>query len=126
MGVEEANAHAAEMLRNHGHHGREVAAVTAADEHIAIGTAFGAAVSSFCPFASGASVPVLPYLVGLQGLAAVLTAAVLVGVALLCTGVIVGLLSGGPPLRRGLRQLLIGYGAAGITYLLGFLFGARG
>ena len=28
----------------------------------------------------------------------------------------VGLLSGGPPLRRALRQLLIGYGAAAVTY----------
>jgi VIT1/CCC1 family predicted Fe2+/Mn2+ transporter len=51
-------------------------------------------------------------------------AALLVGVALLSTGVIVGLLSGGSPLRRAARQLLIGYGAAAITYLLGLLFGA--
>jgi VIT1/CCC1 family predicted Fe2+/Mn2+ transporter len=36
----------------------------------------------------------------------------------------VGLLSGGPPWRRGIRQLLIGAGAAGATYLLGLLFGA--
>jgi VIT1/CCC1 family predicted Fe2+/Mn2+ transporter len=51
-------------------------------------------------------------------------AAGLVGIALLATGIIVGLLSGGPPLRRALRQLLIGYGAATVTYLLGLLFGA--
>ena len=38
-------------------------------------------------------------------------------------GVIVGLLSGAPPLRRALRQLMIGYGAAGITWLLGLLVG---
>ena len=48
----------------------------------------------------------------------------MVGAALLSTGVIVGLLSGGPPLRRALRQLLIGYAAAATTYLLGLLFGA--
>ena len=48
----------------------------------------------------------------------------LVSIALLATGVIVGLPSGGPPLRRALRQLLIGYGATAITYLLGLLFGA--
>jgi VIT1/CCC1 family predicted Fe2+/Mn2+ transporter len=42
---------------------------------------------------------------------------------LLATGVIVGLLSGGPPLLRALRQLLIGYGAAAITYMLGLMFG---
>jgi vacuolar iron transporter family protein len=69
-------------------------------------------------------VPVLPYLFGLQGLTAVIVAAVLVGAVLLSTGVVVGLLSGGPPLRRAMRQLLIGYGAAAVTYLLGLLFGA--
>jgi VIT1/CCC1 family predicted Fe2+/Mn2+ transporter len=36
---------------------------------------------------------------------------------------VVGLLSGGPPLRRALRQLMIGYGAAAVTYVLGLLFG---
>jgi VIT1/CCC1 family predicted Fe2+/Mn2+ transporter len=40
------------------------------------------------------------------------------------TGATVGLLSGGSPLRRALRQLLIGYGAAAVTYGLGLLFGA--
>ncbi|MEI7915566.1 MAG: VIT1/CCC1 transporter family protein [Mycobacteriaceae bacterium] len=52
-----------------------------------------------------------------------LTAAALVGATLLGTGVIVGLLSGAPPFRRALRQLLIGYGAAAITYVLGLLVG---
>lgn len=94
------------------------------DGHDAVGTGLGAAVSSFCFFASGALVPVLPYLFGLQGVLAQAVAAVLVGVALLATGVVVGLLSGGPPVRRALRQLLIGYGAAAITYVLGLLFGA--
>jgi len=37
---------------------------------------------------------------------------------------VVGMLSGGPPLLRGIRQLLIGAGAAGATYLLGLLLGA--
>jgi VIT1/CCC1 family predicted Fe2+/Mn2+ transporter len=53
----------------------------------------------------------------------VVLAAVLVGIALLATGIIVGLLSGAPPMRRALRQLMIGYGAAAITYLLGLLVG---
>jgi VIT1/CCC1 family predicted Fe2+/Mn2+ transporter len=44
--------------------------------------------------------------------------------ALLLTGTIVGILSGGSPLRRALRQLAIGAGAAGITYVLGVLVGA--
>ncbi|WP_298458698.1 VIT1/CCC1 transporter family protein [uncultured Cellulomonas sp.] len=93
------------------------------DEHEAVGSALGAAGSSFCFFASGALVPVLPYLLGLDGLAAVLVACALVGLALLATGATVGVLSGGPPLRRAGRQLLIGFGAAGITYVLGLAFG---
>lgn len=93
------------------------------DEHAAVGSALGAAVSSFLFFASGAIIPVLPYLFGAQGLTAVLIAAALVGAALLATGSVVGLLSGTSPLTRALRQLAIGYGAAAATYLLGLLFG---
>ena len=51
---------------------------------------------------------------------------VLVGLALLATGAIVGILSGASPLKRALRQLAIGYGAAAATYLLGLAFGASG
>ncbi|WP_457965828.1 VIT1/CCC1 transporter family protein [Arthrobacter sp. D1-29] len=93
------------------------------DRHEAVGTAWGAALSSFCFFASGAIVPILPFLVGLTGVAALVVAAVLVGMALLVTGGIVGLLSGTSPLTRGLRQLAIGLGAAAVTYVLGLAFG---
>jgi VIT1/CCC1 family predicted Fe2+/Mn2+ transporter len=95
------------------------------DQHEAIGTGMGAAISSFCFFASGAVIPVIPYLFGLSGLAAVVLASGLVGITLLGTGAIVGLLSGTSPLRRALRQLAIGYGAAAVTYLLGLLFGTH-
>lgn len=88
-----------------------------------VGSDWGAAASSFLLFASGAIVPVLPWLFGLQGTAAVVLALVLVSVALLTTGAAVGILSGGPPLRRALRQLAIGLGAAVITYALGLIFG---
>lgn len=93
-----------------------------ADEHEAIGTAWGAAGTSFCFFASGALVPVLPYLAGATGWTAVAWAAGLVGVALLGTGAVVGVLSGASPGRRAARQLAIGYGAAAVTYGLGLLF----
>ena len=95
----------------------------AEDEHEAVGTAWGAALSSFCFFASGAVVPILPFLFGLTGVPALVVAAVLVGLALLVTGGIVGLLSGTSPLTRGLRQLAIGLGAAAVTYVLGLAFG---
>jgi VIT1/CCC1 family predicted Fe2+/Mn2+ transporter len=120
MTEEEAEAHATEVMRDltvdHG-------GAAEIDAHEEIGSALGAAVSSFLFFASGAVVPVLPYLLGLQGLAAVVVSSVLVGLALLATGAVTGLLSGGPPLARALRQLAIGFGAAAATYLLGLLFG---
>jgi VIT1/CCC1 family predicted Fe2+/Mn2+ transporter len=94
------------------------------DEHEAIGTGWNAAISSFCFFASGALIPILPFLFGLTGTAAIVVSAFLVGLVLLGTGAIVGLLSGASPLKRAIRQLLIGYGAAAATYLLGLLFGA--
>ncbi|MGX5695065.1 VIT1/CCC1 transporter family protein [Agromyces soli] len=99
-------------------------ALPAADhDDEAVGTGLAAAVSSFCFFASGALIPVLPYLFGLSGLPAVITATVLVGIALLATGATVGLLSGASPMKRAFRQLAIGLGAAAITYLLGLAFG---
>lgn len=92
-------------------------------DHEEIGSAWGAAISSFCFFGSGALIPVLPYLVGLSGWPAVLLSAGLVGAALMVTGAIVGVLSGAPPMLRALRQLAIGWGAAAATYALGLLFG---
>ena len=96
----------------------------AADQHEVVGTDVGAALSSFCFFGSGALIPVLPFLLGLSSTAALVAATVAVGVALLVTGAIVGLISGGPPVRRALRQLAIGAGAAAVTYGLGTAFGA--
>ncbi|MGP6171187.1 VIT1/CCC1 transporter family protein [Microbacterium sp. A196] len=92
-------------------------------DHDIVGSDWTAALSSFFLFASGAIIPVLPWIFGLEGLTAILVALLLVGVALLATGAMVGILSGGPPLRRGLRQLAIGFGAAAITYVLGLAFG---
>ncbi len=119
MSQQDAAARAAAMLADHSLRDPE----PGGDDHEAVGTAMGAAFSSFCFFASGAVIPILPFLFGLAGLPALMIAAVLVGIALLGTGAVVGLLSGGPPLARAMRQLAIGFGAAGATYLLGLLFG---
>lgn len=124
MSAAEATAHAGEVLRNaEAAAERHQAAEAEAAGNEAIGTGMKAAVSSFLFFAIGALIPVLPYLFGLSGTTAVVVAAALVGATLLGTGVIVGLLSGAPPLHRAMRQLLIGYGAAGVTYVLGLLVG---
>ncbi|MDQ1128453.1 VIT1/CCC1 family protein [Microbacterium sp. SORGH_AS_0888] len=95
----------------------------APSEHEVVGGAFAAASSSFLFFASGAIIPVLPWIFGLSGWVAVVVALALVGIALMSTGAMVGLLSGGPPLRRAVRQLAIGFGAAAVTYVLGLVFG---
>src|SRR5699024_1366906 len=87
-----------------------------------VGNPWKVAFSSFFFFASGAIIPVLPFLFGVTGVTALIWALGLVSVALLITGGIVGLLSGASPLKRALRQLAIGLGAAGVTYLLGMLF----
>ncbi|QDB78015.1 rubrerythrin family protein [Georgenia sp. 311] len=119
MNAEEAQAHAREVLSapalRHAEHPES--------EFEEIGTGLSAAVSSFFFFASGALLPVLPWVFGLSGTTAVLVAAAVVGLALLLTGAVVGVLSGAPPLRRALRQLAIGYGAAAVTYVLGLAFG---
>lgn len=123
MATEEAERHAAEQLRERD---TSLARFSVADEqgHEVVGTGVGAALSSFAFFAAGAAVPIVPFLAGLTGPLAVGVALLLVGTALLISGAIVGVLSGGPPLRRGLRQLIIGAGAAGVTYALGLLVGA--
>jgi VIT1/CCC1 family predicted Fe2+/Mn2+ transporter len=119
----EAAEHARRVLATH-HLDSDDPDAVGVDPADAIGSAWGAAISSFLFFASGALIPVLPYLFGGSGMAAVLIAAGCVGIALICTGAVVGVLSGASPLKRALRQLLIGYGAAGATYLLGLAFGA--
>ncbi|MFL0536081.1 VIT1/CCC1 transporter family protein [Micrococcus luteus] len=95
------------------------------DSFAEIGSAWSASLSSFAFFASGALIPILPYIFGMSGLWALGLAAAMVGAALLFTGGVVGLLSGSSPLARALRQLAIGFGAAAVTYVLGLLFGAN-
>ena len=93
------------------------------EENVALGTDIGAAAASFAFFASGALVPILPYIFGLSGVFAMVLSLLFVGAALGFTGGVVGLLSGASPLKRGIRQILIGFGAAFVTYLLGLAFG---
>jgi VIT1/CCC1 family predicted Fe2+/Mn2+ transporter len=122
--ADDADQLAREVLGSPDPAGSASAAVGVVDEgEDVVGSSLGAALSSFCFFASGAAIPVLPFLFGLPELVALTVAVVLVGLALMLTGATVGVLSGGPPLRRALRQLAIGLGAAAVTYCLGLLFG---
>lgn len=123
MDADEAARHAREVLATLHLDDAGSREAMPTDDHDGIGSAWAAALSSFLFFAAGAVIPVIPYLVGAEGFVAVAIASAAVGVALLATGAIVGLLSGGSLLRRALRQLAIGLGAAAVTYLLGLLFG---
>ncbi|MFD6093887.1 VIT1/CCC1 family protein [Oerskovia sp. NPDC060338] len=119
---DEAEKHAGEVLSTYTA-ATVIAPAAEVDEFETHGSAMGAAVSSFLFFASGALIPVLPYLFGLEGGVAVLVGSALVGLALLGTGATVGLLSGASPVKRALRQIAIGFGAAAATYALGLAFG---
>ncbi|MBI9000978.1 VIT1/CCC1 transporter family protein [Corynebacterium sp. CCM 9185] len=88
-----------------------------------VGSGMSAAVSSFLFFASGALIPCVPFFFGLSTLTATVISCILVGIALLCTGSIVGLLSGVQPLRKALVQLAVGIGAAAATFGLGNVLG---
>jgi len=81
-----------------------------------------AAVSSFVSFAIGALVPVLPYLFGASVL---LPALVLTLVALFVCGAVVTQVTNRPWWYGGLRQMVLGGAAAGLTYAVGAAVGAN-
>lgn len=86
------------------------------------GSAWTAAGASFGLFALGAIFPILPYL-WLSGLAALLGSLAMAGLALFVVGAGTSLFTGRGLLFSGVRQLLIGYAAAGVTYGIGRLVG---
>lgn len=75
-----------------------------------------AASSSFVCFSIGAVLPLLTYLFGFDSLAAALAVG---GAGLFAAGAIVARFTGRAWLVSGLRQLVLGALAAGITYLIG-------
>ncbi|MET9813710.1 MULTISPECIES: VIT1/CCC1 transporter family protein [unclassified Streptomyces] len=79
-----------------------------------------AAVSSFGSFALGALIPVLPYLLGASS---IWPAVLLALLGLFLCGAVVAKVTARTWWYSGLRQLLLGGAAAGVTYALGTLFG---
>ncbi|MFE1026155.1 VIT1/CCC1 transporter family protein [Streptomyces sp. NPDC058818] len=79
-----------------------------------------AAVSSFGSFALGALLPVLPFLLGASAL---WPAVVLALAGLFLCGAVVAKVTARSWWYSGLRQLALGGAAAGVTYVLGSLFG---
>ncbi|MFD5157425.1 VIT1/CCC1 transporter family protein [Streptomyces hawaiiensis] len=79
-----------------------------------------AAVSSFGSFALGALIPVAPYLLGASS---IWPAVLLALLGLFLCGAVVAKVTARTWWYSGLRQLLLGGAAAGVTYALGTLFG---
>ncbi|MEN6541370.1 VIT1/CCC1 family protein [Parvibaculum sp.] len=86
------------------------------------GSAWGAAGTSFLLFAFGAIFPVAPYFF-LSGWSALIVSLALSGLALAGIGLGTSLFTGRSALFSAMRQLLIGFAAAGVTYGVGALVG---
>jgi VIT1/CCC1 family predicted Fe2+/Mn2+ transporter len=122
--LEEARDVAAHLIAN-----PEKALDTLAREELGLnpddlGSPTGAALSSFITFSIGASLPIIPFLLGLPHGVAV--AAAVSGTALFVVGAVLSLFSGRSALLGGLRMLLIGSAAAIATYFIGSLFNVSG
>jgi VIT1/CCC1 family predicted Fe2+/Mn2+ transporter len=86
------------------------------------GSALQAAVTSFVLFAIGAIIPVLPFLFS-SGTRAVPTSLGASAVGLFALGAAITILTGRGVLFSGTRQVAVGLGAAGLTFLVGHLIG---
>jgi VIT1/CCC1 family predicted Fe2+/Mn2+ transporter len=86
------------------------------------GSAWTAAGTSFVLFALGAIFPVAPFF-ATQGTPAILASLLLSGIALFLIGAGTSLFTGRSLAFSGLRQLIVGYVAAGVTFGVGHLVG---
>lgn len=87
-----------------------------------LGSAWGAAVSSFFAFSVGGAIPLLPWVL-IKTSGAFSLSIIASAVALFVTGAVVSLFSGRSPLWSGLRMLLIGGVAGVITHFIGVWVG---
>jgi VIT1/CCC1 family predicted Fe2+/Mn2+ transporter len=88
-----------------------------------LGSPLRAAAASFCAFAFGALLPLLPWFVG-SGTAAIVASVVIGAVAALAVGALLALFTGRSMVRAALRQLAIAAVAASVTYGIGRAIGA--
>jgi VIT1/CCC1 family predicted Fe2+/Mn2+ transporter len=89
-----------------------------------LGSPSGAALSSFAAFAVGATLPLLPFLLGGTLPDAAYTGVALSAAGLFATGAAMSLFSGRSAWAGGLRMLAIGGGAGALTFGIGTLLGA--
>jgi VIT1/CCC1 family predicted Fe2+/Mn2+ transporter len=87
-----------------------------------LGSPWGAASFSFVSFATGAAIPLLPFLLA-TGTASLIGAVALTAVALFGVGALLSLFTGRSAAASGARMLAIGAAAGAVTYLIGKLLG---
>jgi vacuolar iron transporter family protein len=90
-------------------------------DHQELPSPFVAAGASLTTFAVGALIPLLPFLLGFDSLAATL---ILAGIAAFVGGGTVARITDRPFLRGAIRQLILAAAAAGATYGIGAAVGA--
>ena len=123
LSADEARKVAAELMMDHGK-----ALETLAQEELGIdptelgGSPWEAAGTSFVLFAIGAILPVAPFTV-LTGIYAIMASLGVSAAALFGIGAAITLFTGRNAGFAGVRQLLIGLGAAGLTYGIGRVLG---
>jgi vacuolar iron transporter family protein len=88
-----------------------------------LGSPWRAAVASFVAFATGAVIPLIPFLAGLTAVRATLGSALLTLAALFAVGLALSLFTGRDALRGALRMVLIGGGAGAVSFLVGRALG---
>lgn len=88
-----------------------------------LGSPWRAVSTSFIAFAAAAAVPLLPFLLGLTGTHALLTATTITLAALFAVGLGLSLSTARDAVRGALRMVLIGCGAEAVSFLVGRLLG---
>jgi VIT1/CCC1 family predicted Fe2+/Mn2+ transporter len=86
------------------------------------GSAWVAAITSFCLFALGAIVPLSPFFFA-SGTVAIVASIIVSAAALMIVGAAITVVTGSSVLRTGGRQVLLGLVAAAVTFGLGTLVG---
>lgn len=123
LSAEQARVLAARMMED-----SAIAVDTLSREELGIdpdelgGSAWMAAITSFCLFAVGAIAPVAPFAF-LSNPTAIYVSLFASGIVLFAIGAGITLLTGRSVMYSGLRQVLIGFAAAGVTYGVGRLLG---
>jgi VIT1/CCC1 family predicted Fe2+/Mn2+ transporter len=87
-----------------------------------LGSPLGAAISSFVSFATGAVLPLAPFLL-MPGASALPSAIGVTAVALFVVGATLSLFTGRNAALSGARMLALGAAAGAITFAIGRLFG---